>query len=134
VTHPALLHAPRDPVTDLPAPIGEPVFPAYLGVFTASRFPLLAKFAKFPVSIQFVLEFAHYDFGHQRVVEKSQTGDLVRDQVIGFREVTDGGKDTLAIFLFQRPFLVLQQGQHGTEIRQALAHVVGRFRLLRLLQ
>src|SRR6478672_1984266 len=91
-----------------------------------------AVIAEVVVGVELMLQLAHRQFDHHRVVEEAQHLDMVRDHVIRIAEVHQGGQHALLVFVRQCPALVANHRDHVVEAQQALLDEVRDAHLLRI--
>ena len=61
------------------------------------------------------------------VAEESQSGDVIRDQVIRIAEINQCTEYSLAFFITKLPFLVAYHVDDMFQLRQAFAYEAGQF-------
>ena len=63
-----------------------------------------------------MLEFLHDQLDHDRVIEETDPGDAVGDQILGVCEVGEGSHDSFAVLPFKAPFLVVHHVDHRAQL------------------
>ena len=61
-------------------------------------------------------QFAEGELDHDRIVQQSDAGDVVRDDVLGIAEVGERGQHRVALPLVELPVVVPHHRQHQLEL------------------
>ena len=116
---------------------GQPLFatdPDVLAARLAARLLFRTERAELFVQADLVAQFAEHDLGIDRVVEKAEARDMVRDQVIRIAQVGKRADNVAALFLREVPFLVVDHVDHDLELGHACRNELRQLALLRLAQ
>src|SRR5690606_8360451 len=133
--HAALAAAAVHALDQLLAAAVEPLGAADLVRLQAAALGLvLAEVAELVVRVQFVLQLAHRQLDHDRVVEEAEHRHLVGDHVVGIAEVGQRREHPLAILAGQCPGLVAGHRDQVVQAHQALRDEVRQRALLRVHQ
>jgi hypothetical protein len=101
------------------------VRPSWARLKAAALGFVFAVVAEIVVGLELVLELAHAQLDHHRVVEEAQHFDIVRDDVLRVAEVHERRQYALAVFFRQVPALVAHHGDHVVQAQQAFLDEVG---------
>ena len=104
--------------------VGQPLLAADLDVFAASFAALffgVPKCAEFLVQTDLVTQLAEYDFCVNRVVQKSDPRDVIRNQVLGVAQVGKRAENVAPLVFGQLPLLVVNHVDDDVESGYAFA-------------
>jgi hypothetical protein len=102
--------------------------PPLLESVCGRELPLFALFTKFDEGVErfnFMLEILDDEFDHDRIVEVSESGNSIGNQIIRIGEIGEGVQDALTIRTFESPILVLEHPDQFAELPDTIPNIFG---------
>ena len=81
-----------------------------------------------------MLEFLADYLNHDGIIQKTETGDVIRDQVGRLGKIGQSGQDPLTIIIRQMPVLIFQHSNQYFELANTLKNKVLRIGLFDLFE